>query len=119
LTIKDERSVDVNVVSKSSHGRARRSDRESQVTALDVHAGRRYVDPQIAASALTENACPLTERELEILRLTRGGAPINDIASAVHLAPGTVRNYLSAAMAKLGVTTRHAAAHQAWEQGWI
>ena len=85
----------------------------------DVHAGRRYVDPQIAASALTENACPLTERELEILRLTRGGAPVLEIASAVHLAPGTVRNYLSAAMAKLGVATRHAAAHRAWEQGWI
>ena len=85
----------------------------------DVHAGRRYVDPQIAASALAENACPLTERELEVLRLTRGGAPVSDIASAVHLAPGTVRNYLSAAMAKLGVATRHAAAHRAWEQGCI
>ena len=85
----------------------------------DVAAGRRYVDPQIAASALTENACPLTERELEILRLTRDGSPVSVIATAVHLAPGTVRNYLSAAMAKLGVATRHAAAHRAWEQGWI
>ena len=84
-----------------------------------VAAGRRYVDPQIAASALTENACPLTERELEILRLTRDGSPVSAIAAAVHLAPGTVRNYLSAAMAKLGVATRHAAAHRAWEQGWI
>ncbi len=45
--------------------------------------------------------------------------PIADIAAAVHLAPGTVRNYLSAAMAKLGVDTRHAAAYQAWQQGWI
>ncbi|GID90889.1 DNA-binding response regulator [Amorphoplanes digitatis] len=84
-----------------------------------VHAGRRYVDPEIAASALTEDDCPLTARELEILRVVRGGAPIADIAAAVHLAPGTVRNYLSAAMAKLGAATRHAAAHHAWEQGWI
>lgn len=84
-----------------------------------VHAGRRYVDPEIAASALTENDCPLTARELEILAVARSGIPVADIARVVHLAPGTVRNYLSAAMAKLGVGTRHAAAHHAWEQGWI
>jgi two-component system response regulator DesR len=84
-----------------------------------VHAGRRYVDPDIAASALTEDECPLTTRELDILRVVRSGAPIADIAAAVHLAPGTVRNYLSTAMAKVGASTRHAAAHHAWEQGWI
>jgi two-component system, NarL family, response regulator DesR len=85
----------------------------------DVAAGRRYVDPDIAASALTEGACPLTERELEVLRASRTGASVNDIAAQVHLAPGTVRNYLSAAMTKLGVSSRHAAAHRAWEEGWI
>ncbi|MBE1876466.1 DNA-binding response regulator [Myceligenerans pegani] len=85
----------------------------------DVAAGRRYVDPEIAASALTENECPLTDREIEVLRAARSGAQVSEIAAAVHLAPGTVRNYLSAAMAKLGVATRHAAAHRAWEEGWI
>jgi two-component system, NarL family, response regulator DesR len=85
----------------------------------DVAAGRRYVDPDIAASALTEGACPLTDRELEVLRASRTGASVNEIAAQVHLAPGTVRNYLSAAMAKLGVSSRHAAAHRAWEEGWI
>jgi len=85
----------------------------------DVAAGRRYVDPDIAASALTEDDCPLTERELEVLRATRTGASIGEIAEQVHLAPGTVRNYLSAAMTKLGVSSRHAAAHRAWEEGWI
>jgi two-component system response regulator DesR len=85
----------------------------------DVASGRRYVDPDIAASALTEADCPLTERELEVLRAARTGASINEIAAQVHLAPGTVRNYLSAAMSKLGVSSRHAAAHRAWEQGWI
>ncbi|MCU7723898.1 response regulator transcription factor [Actinoplanes sp. KI2] len=84
-----------------------------------VHSGRRYVDPEIAASALTEDECPLTDRELEILAVVRGGAPIAEVAATVHLAPGTVRNYLSAAMAKLGADTRHAAAHHAWQQGWI
>lgn len=85
----------------------------------DVAGGRRYVDPDIAASALTENDCPLSDRELEVLRASRSGASIKEIADQVHLAPGTVRNYLSAAMAKLGVASRHAAAHRAWEEGWI
>ncbi|WP_433472958.1 response regulator transcription factor [Spirillospora sp. CA-142024] len=85
----------------------------------DIAAGRRYVDPDIAASALTEDECPLTDRELEVLRAARTGASVNEIAAQVHLAPGTVRNYLSAAMAKLQVSTRHAAAHHAWQQGWI
>jgi two-component system, NarL family, response regulator DesR len=85
----------------------------------DVDAGRRYVDPDIAASALTEDTCPLTGRELDVLRAARMGGSINDIAAEVHLAPGTVRNYLSTAMTKLGVRSRHAAAHRAWEEGWI
>ncbi|MGP3960263.1 response regulator transcription factor [Nonomuraea sp. 3N208] len=85
----------------------------------DVAAGRRYVDPDIAASALIEDDCPLSDRELEVLRVSRTGASIREIAAQVHLAPGTVRNYLSAAMAKLGVSSRHAAAHRAWEEGWI
>ncbi|WP_328492320.1 response regulator transcription factor [Streptomyces sp. NBC_00414] len=85
----------------------------------DIAAGRRYVDPDIAASALTEDDCPLTDRELEVLRAARTGASVVEIAATVHLAPGTVRNYLSAAMSKLGAPTRHAAAHHAWQQGWI
>jgi two-component system, NarL family, response regulator DesR len=85
----------------------------------DIAADRRYVDPDIAASALTERECPLTDRELQVLRASRTGASVNEIATQVHLAPGTVRNYLSTAMAKLGVSSRHAAAHRAWEQGWI
>ncbi|MEV0224526.1 response regulator transcription factor [Streptomyces sp. NPDC050704] len=85
----------------------------------DIAAGRRYVDPDIAASALTEDDCPLTDRELQVLRAARTGASVAEIAAEVHLAQGTVRNYLSAAMSKLGAPTRHAAAHHAWQQGWI
>jgi two-component system response regulator DesR len=85
----------------------------------DIGQGRRYVDPEIAASALTEDRSPLTERELDLLRATRGGGTIEEIAAALHLAPGTVRNYLSTAMRKLDKKTRHAAAQHAWEQGWI
>ncbi|GAA0810001.1 response regulator transcription factor [Spirilliplanes yamanashiensis] len=85
----------------------------------EVHGGRRYVDPDIAAAALTERPCPLTPRELDVVRAAARGAPVAEIAAAVHLAPGTVRNYLSAAMAKLGAPNRQAAARTAWEQGWI
>ncbi len=85
----------------------------------DIHAGGRYVDSEIAASALTEDACPLTERELELLRLVREGMSARVIAARVHLAPGTVRNYLSTAMARLGAPTRSEAARIAYEQGWI
>jgi two-component system response regulator DesR len=85
----------------------------------DVHAGGRYVDSEIAATALTEGACPLSDRELEVLRLVREGLSAGAIAAAAHLAPGTVRNYLSAAMAKLGAPTRAEAARVAWEEGWI
>lgn len=85
----------------------------------DIASGSRYIDPEIAASALTENESPLTDRELDLLRATRGGGTIDEIAAELHLAPGTVRNYLSTAMRKLGKRTRHAAAQHAWEQGWI
>lgn len=85
----------------------------------DVASGRRYVDPDIAATALGGERSPLTERELDVLRTGREAATVQQIADRLHLAPGTVRNYLSSAMSKLGVATRHEAAQVAWEQGWI
>ena len=81
--------------------------------------GHRYVDPDIAASALTESDCPLTAREVDVLRAARTGDSIQAIAEHIHLAPGTVRNYLSSAMTKLDVPSRHAATYRAWEEGWI
>ena len=85
----------------------------------NITDGNRYVDPDIAASALTESDCPLTDRELDVLRAARTGDRIQSIADELHLAPGTVRNYLSAAMTKLDEPSRHAATHRAWEEGWI
>jgi two-component system response regulator DesR len=85
----------------------------------DVRAGSRYVDSDIAAAALTEGACPLTARELEVLRHALRGGPVAGIALEANLAAGTVRNYLSSAMTKLNVSTRHEAARLAWEEGWI
>jgi len=92
---------------------------ELAVVLRQVVAGRRYVDPEIAASALTAERSPLTERELDVLRAGRDAARVEDIAAALHLAPGTVRNHVSNAIGKLGVRTRQEAERAAWEAGWI
>ncbi|MFK4728478.1 response regulator transcription factor [Agromyces mediolanus] len=85
----------------------------------DVAAGRRYIDPEIAAAALTAERCPLTDRELDALRHSRSTLSVQQIAERLHLAQGTVRNYLSSAMTKLDAASRHEAAEKAWQQGWI
>ncbi|WP_180536086.1 response regulator transcription factor [Micrococcus luteus] len=92
---------------------------ELAVVLRQVVAGRRYVDPEIAASALTAERCPLTERELDVLRVGRDAARVEDIAAVLHLAAGTVRNHVSNAIGKLGVRTRQEAERAAWEAGWI
>ncbi|MEO3751510.1 response regulator transcription factor [Streptomyces sp. B6B3] len=84
-----------------------------------VHAGNRYVDPDLAADAISAGDSPLTAREAELLELAADGAPVAEIAERAALAQGTVRNYLSAAAAKLGAENRHAAVRIAREHGWL
>ncbi|MDL4771052.1 response regulator transcription factor [Actinomadura xylanilytica] len=84
-----------------------------------VHAGRRYLDAELAASAMAAGDNPLTAREREILRLTGAGTPTSRIAALLHLSEGTVRNYLSTAMTKLGESNRLAAVRAAQDMGWI
>lgn len=84
-----------------------------------VHRGGRYVDPDLAMTALMTEDCPLTDRELEVLRNVHASGTAADIAHRLHLSPGTVRNYLSSAMQKLGVGTRMEAALRARDNGWI
>lgn len=84
-----------------------------------VHAGGRYVDPELAAEAISAGDSPLTPREADVLELAAGGAGIEEIAARAHLSPGTTRNYLSSAMAKLGVANRYEAAVKARDLGWI
>ncbi|MFE4466188.1 response regulator [Oerskovia sp. NPDC056781] len=84
-----------------------------------VQAGGRYVDPELAAEAIAAGSSPLTAREADVLELAAGGAPVEEIATRASLAPGTVRNYLSSAAAKLGATNRHEAVHLARRHGWI
>lgn len=85
----------------------------------NVHGGSRYVDPELAADAISAGDSPLSGREAELLELAEGGAPIAEIAQRASLTPGTVRNYLSSATAKLGADNRHAAARLARERGWL
>ncbi|MCO1614735.1 response regulator [Micromonospora tulbaghiae] len=84
-----------------------------------VHSGARYVDPALAAEALTLPECPLTPRELETLRLAELGTPVAVIARRTHLAAGTVRNHLSACVQKLGAADRAEAVRRAREAGWL
>jgi two-component system response regulator DesR len=84
-----------------------------------VAAGRRAIDPELAAETISSGDSPLTPREADVLEFAADGAPVEQIARRAHLAPGTVRNYLSSAQAKLQAANRHEAAAIARRQGWI
>ena len=81
--------------------------------------GERVVDPALATAALSEGDNPLTEREREMLAASEGGATIEDIAARLYLSEGTVRNYLSTAIKKLGARNRVEAACLAERKGWL
>lgn len=84
-----------------------------------VHAGGRYVDPELAADAIGAGDSPLTPREADVLEFAADGAGVDEIARRAALSPGTVRNYLSSACGKLGAANRHEAAAIARRVGWI
>jgi two-component system, NarL family, response regulator DesR len=81
--------------------------------------GERVVDPALAAAALSEGDNPLTEREREVLAASEGGAMIEDIADELYLSEGTIRNYLSTAIKKLGARNHVEAARLAERKGWL
>ena len=82
-------------------------------------AGERVIDPGLAAAALSSGISPLSEREREVLVAGQDGATIAEIAQALLLSEGTVRNYLSSAIQKLEVNNRTEAARVAEDQGWL
>jgi two-component system, NarL family, response regulator DesR len=84
-----------------------------------VHAGGRYLDPEMTASAMMAGDNPLTGRERTVLRLAEGGASVAEIAGSTHLSEGTVRNYLSTAIGKLGAGNRITAIRMARDMGWL
>ncbi|MGB9185663.1 MAG: response regulator transcription factor [Solirubrobacteraceae bacterium] len=82
-------------------------------------AGERIVEPGLAADALSQGESPLTPREYEVLAASREHATVADLAAALFLSPGTVRNHLSSAMQKLDARNRAEAIRQAEEHGWL
>lgn len=83
-----------------------------------VHQGLRVVDPELATEAWGE-LDPLTDRERQVLRLAGEGMASGDIAAELNLSEGTVRNYLSEAISKLGASNRVEAARIARTKGWL
>lgn len=84
-----------------------------------VARGERVVDPALAATALADGGSPLTARERDVLVAARPGATVAEIAERLFLSEGTVRNYLSAAIAKSGARNRAEAVQTADQQGWL
>lgn len=82
-------------------------------------AGERVVEPGLAAAALSQGESPLTPREHEVLAASRHHATVADIAAALYLSPGTVRNHLSSVMQKLDARNRAEAVRVAEEKGWL
>ena len=90
-------------------------------TIRDVLAGQRVIDPDLAAAALAEGASPLTPRERDVLAAAahNDGATLAQIAAAVYLSEGTVRNYLSSCIQKTGARNRTEAVRIAQDHGWL
>jgi two-component system response regulator DesR len=84
-----------------------------------VNAGQRVIDPQLAMDAWGGADSPLTDRELEVLKLTADGAEASEIAAMLHLSVGTVRNYLTSAVSKVNGRNRLDAVRIARESGWL
>ena len=84
-----------------------------------VVQGLRVVDPELAAASLSIGASPLSAKEALVLAASAGGASTEEIAATVFLSEGTVRNYLSSAIGKLGARNRAEALRTATENGWV
>lgn len=85
----------------------------------NVASGRRAVSPDLAVATWGSEAVPLSPREHSVLRLAGDGAEPTEIAAALHLSVGTVRNYLTAIVAKLHARNRVDAIRKAYDAGWL
>ncbi|WP_370017736.1 DNA-binding response regulator [Planotetraspora sp. GP83] len=84
-----------------------------------VRGGQRVIDPELAVAALDSDSNPLTARELDVLETAAGGATVSEIADQLSLSRGTVRNYLSRILTKVGARSRVEAIQIASESGWL
>jgi len=84
-----------------------------------VSVGRRVIDTDLALAAWDSADCPLTAREIEVLRMASAGANAAEIAAALYLSTGTVRNYLTTIVTKLNARNRVDAIRIAKDAGWL
>jgi two-component system, NarL family, response regulator DesR len=84
-----------------------------------VANGELVMDPRVVSATLMVGESPLTRRELEVLALTADGVPVSEIADRLTLSPGTVRNYLSAVVAKTKARNRIDAIRISHAEGWL
>ncbi|MGP9843110.1 response regulator [Brachybacterium sp. 107] len=84
-----------------------------------VDQGLRVVDPELAAQSLSVGSSPLTAKETEVLQSAAAGGTTAQIATTLFLSEGTVRNHISSAIGKIGVTNRVDAVRAASDNGWI
>ena len=85
----------------------------------DMLAGKQVIDPALAAAALREESDPLSPREHDVLSAAADGSSVPEIATRLFLSEGTVRNYLSSAIHKLGAKNRIDAIRIAEQSGWL
>jgi len=88
-------------------------------TIRKVLAGQKVIDPDLAAAALADGDSPLTQRERDVLKASKNGATIAEIASSLYLSEGTVRNYLSSCIQKTSARNRAEALRIAEQHGWL
>ncbi len=84
-----------------------------------VHRGERVIDPDIVVDAFHHGPNPLTDRERDVLACVAAGHDVSEVAARLYLATGTVRNYLSAIMLKIGARNRVDAVRIATDHGWL
>src|SRR5206468_12921339 len=84
-----------------------------------VARGERVIDADLASAAIEYGDNPMTERERHLMRVLAEGATVSEVAARLCLSPGTVRNYLSTIMCKIGARNRVDAVRIAREVGWI
>jgi two-component system, NarL family, response regulator DesR len=84
-----------------------------------VAAGDWVIDPVLAVAALHADENPLSPRQRDVLRLVDAGVPVRGIARQLFLSPGTVRNYMSAAVRKTGTRSLMDAVRHAERAGWL
>jgi two-component system, NarL family, response regulator DesR len=84
-----------------------------------VHRGERVIDPELVRAAFRREPNPLTQRERDVLTCVAEGAAVTEVAVRLSLVPGTVRNYMSAIMSKVGARNRVDAVRIARDHGWL